>query len=77
MLNIGSRYQKDGFTLIKACDMMIDTANTVEINVLMTTHSCFGRQCHVGICSKLFRFISVVQVVYFDYGIKIDRQIMI
>lgn len=36
MLKIGSKYQKEGFTLMRACDMTIDIAKTVEIKVLMT-----------------------------------------
>lgn len=36
MLRTGSRYQNEGFTLIKACDITMEMANTVEIKALIT-----------------------------------------
>lgn len=55
MLNIGSRYQNEGLTLINACDIRMDIANTVEIKVLMT----------VGQSVQVICFF--VRVYYFVY----------
>lgn len=38
MPSTGSRYQNEGLTLIKTCDITMDIANTVETSVLITDH---------------------------------------
>lgn len=54
MLSIGSKYQKDGFTLIKSCDITMDMANTVEIKVFMTIVFVYFLNCFFQISNKSY-----------------------